>query len=62
MPRFEIYNTNAGELIGCYNGHDVDDALDAMARDYGFANYEACIAGYGVDRDTAIAELQITQL
>ena len=56
--KVEIYNTNTGEVLGVYAGNTRAEVLDAMARDHGFADYDAVIAGYGVTRDEAIAELQ----
>ena len=60
IQKFEIYNVNAGEVLGVYEAPTVSAALDAMARDYGFADYNALIADYGVSREEAIGELQIT--
>jgi len=59
--RFEIYNVNLGEILGTYEARTEGDALDAMARAYGFADYDAVIAGYSVSREEAIGELQITE-
>jgi hypothetical protein len=60
IQKFEIYNVDAGEVLGTYEAPSASAALDAMARDYGFADYNAVIAGYGVSREDAIGELQIT--
>jgi hypothetical protein len=59
MKTFEIYNIDAGEMLGTYYGQTEDDALDAMARDWGFADYADCIREYGISVDDAKAELQI---
>lgn len=60
MAIFSIYNMVTGEELGSYSAETESAALDAMAREYGFTDYAAVIAGYGVDCETAIAELQIT--
>ena len=60
MQTFEIYNMNAGEVLGTYQAKTEDQALDVMARDYGFRDYADCLTGYGVDVETAKTELQIT--
>jgi hypothetical protein len=59
MTIYEISNIDTGEYLGKYAGITIDAALDAMARDYGFADYDACIADYGVARQDAIDELHI---
>lgn len=58
---FNIYNMNTGEELGDYEGSTEDAALDAMARDHGFADYAACISEYGVSVEDAKAELIITR-
>ncbi len=60
MNTFEIYNINTGEVLGTYQAETADRALDVMARDYGFRDYADSLTGYGVDVETAKAELQIT--
>ena len=62
MTKFNIYNVNAGEDLGTYEAPTLDAALDAMAQAWSFANYDAVIADYGISRDEAIAELQITEI
>ncbi len=60
--KFNIYNVNTGEDLGTYAGRSVSEALDRMAQDFGFMDYNAVIADYGVSREDAIAELQITEV
>jgi hypothetical protein len=59
MRTYSIYNMNTGEHLGVYSAETESAALDAMARDYGFADYDAVISDYGVCREDAIAELSI---
>lgn len=59
---YEIYNMNTGGMLGHYSGNTEDEALDAMARDYGFADYADCVRDHGVSRDDAKAELKITAI
>ena len=61
MTSFTIYNMNADEDLGTYTASSPREALDVMARSYGFADYAACIADYGVDVEDAMTELKITQ-
>lgn len=56
--RVEIYNADTAEFLGVYEGKTRAEVLDVMARDYGFADYNAVIAEYGVRREDAIAELR----
>lgn len=63
MPaRYSIRNWHTDEELGEYVANTEAEALDAMARAYGFDNYDAVLAGYGVSRAEAIAELEITVL
>jgi len=39
---FRIYNTISGIALGDYDGATEAEALDAMARDAGYADYAAC--------------------
>jgi hypothetical protein len=60
MQTFSIYNMVTGEELGAFVAESETAALDAMAREYSFENYSDVIAQYGIDRETAISELQIT--
>jgi hypothetical protein len=60
--KFEIYNVNVGETLGTYEAPSISAALDVMARDWGFADYNAVIADYGVSREEAVGELEIKQV
>ena len=62
MAIYEIYNIDAGELLGRYDAPDEDSALDTLARDYGFADYAACVLDYGVAIADAKEELQVIRL
>lgn len=62
MAKFAIYNANLGDDLGTYEAETEDQALDAMARAYSFADYNTVISEYGIDRDSAKAELQITRV
>lgn len=41
MTHYLITNTTSGANLGVYEGADEDEALDAMARDAGYSDYEA---------------------
>ena len=40
MKTYKITNTASGIEMGTYKGESEQDALDAMARDAGYADYE----------------------
>lgn len=40
MSYYKITNTMSGVFLGVYEADDVDGALDAMARDAGYRDYE----------------------
>lgn len=59
--QYNIYNMDTGEDLGTYRASSEAEALDVMARDCGFADYDEAVAtSGGVSREDAIAELQIT--
>jgi hypothetical protein len=60
MPKFSIYQAEVGEDLGTYEASTEALALDAMAQSFGFKDYADCVAEYGVDLETARAELRIT--
>jgi len=37
--KFQIQNTTSGAVLGVYEAETVQEALDAMARDAGYADY-----------------------
>jgi hypothetical protein len=56
--RFEIINTIGGVNLGIYEANSVADALDAMARDAGYADYAAACDVAPVSE----GELEITEI
>jgi len=42
MSKYEIENTISGVVFGVYEGNSENEALDAMARDAGYADYAEC--------------------
>ncbi len=60
MTSYEI--VNFGEALGVYEASSPFEALDVMAREWGFADYNAVLAGYGISREDAIAELEINEV
>ena len=49
MKKHEI--TINGTFMGIYEGKDKNEALDAMARDAGYASYEAITSAYDDDNE-----------
>jgi hypothetical protein len=58
MTAYQITNRISGEILGVYRGISEDDALDAMARDAGYADYAACCAAAPAEE----GEIQITEM
>jgi len=44
MTKYTIENTASGVVLGTYEAESAKAALDAMARDAGYADYAACCA------------------
>lgn len=52
---FRIENRESGADLGIYQGSDEDDALDAMARDAGYDEYDHLLANVpGSSRDELV--------
>ena len=62
MFKFEIYDIDAAESLGIYAARTESEALDRMARAFGFEDYADCIREYGLTLDAAKAELLITRM
>jgi hypothetical protein len=62
MAQFSIHQIEVDEDLGTYAADTEDQALDAMAQSFGFADYADCVADYGVDLKDAKAELRITRV
>ncbi len=57
MKKFEISNRNSGLVLGTYEGDTKQDALDAMARDAGYADYASIPAEAGTEDDLIVTEI-----
>lgn len=53
MTKFEISSRTSGYTIGVYEAANVVEALDALAREGGFVDYEAYLASDIYDQDDA---------
>ena len=62
MFKFEIYDIDAAKSLGIYAARTESEALDQMARAFGFEDYANCIREYGLTLDAAKAELLITRM
>ena len=50
MPSFQVFNRESGVALGIYQGANGAEALNAMARDAGYANFAAaCDVASGDD-------------
>ena len=49
---YHIIQTVSGVDLGYYEGQTPDEALDAMARDAGYENYDHLLSVTGESRDT----------
>ncbi len=57
MALYSIENVKTGESLGVYQADSVVEALEAMARDAGYATYaEACEVSNGAD-DLRVVEM-----
>jgi hypothetical protein len=62
MFKFEIFHIDAAQSLGIYAARTESEALDQMARAFGFEDYADCIRECGLTLDAAKAELLITSL
>ena len=60
--KFEIYHIDAAQSLGIYEARTESEALDQMARAFGFDDYADCIREYGLTVEAAKAELLITRM
>lgn len=58
MKKFEIANRNSGLVLGVYEGETKEEALDAMARDAGYASYAGRPEEAGTEDDLIVTETQ----
>lgn len=56
--RYQIENTKSGLILGTYEAETEAEALDAMARDAGYADYQAaCEIAPPTGGEIAVTEL-----
>lgn len=60
--KFEIYHIDAAQSLGIYEARTESEALDQMARVFGFDDYADCIREYGLTVEAAKAKLLITSI
>lgn len=58
MKSYQITQTVNGLVIGTYIGEDEAQALDAMAQDQGYADYDALLNVTGETRDTDTLDIR----
>lgn len=57
MPRYQITNTASGAYLGEYEADSEDAALDAMARDAGYADYASIPEAARNDPDVKVIKV-----
>jgi hypothetical protein len=58
MNAYQIHNSTSGQYLGTYLGESESDALDAMARDAGYADHAAAVEASGDDDDLTVTEIE----
>ncbi len=53
MKKYRIENQHSGVDMGIFDGETEEDALDAMARDAGYADYAEACEVTGQDQETS---------
>jgi hypothetical protein len=53
MAKFQIELTVSRVDLGAYEGETIDEALDAMAKDWGYDSYDELLSVNGETRETA---------
>ena len=54
MKKYQIENTNSAVLFGVYEAESKEMALEALARDAGYATYAIACEAFSVDEDEII--------
>lgn len=62
MPRFSISNHSSGADLGVYEGTTEAEALDAMARDTGYSDFDASCDTLGETLEEARDDLVIVEI
>ena len=55
--RYEIVQTVSGVILGEYEGGNVNEALDALAKDQGYMNYDNLLNVTGETRESDTIEV-----
>ncbi len=58
MSKFEINQAVSGVDLGVFNGKTKDQALDAMAQDQGYADYDELLSVTGETRESDTLEIR----
>ena len=58
MKKYQIENTNSGIILGIYEAVTEQMALEALARDAGYATYAIACEAFSVDED----EILVTEI
>jgi len=61
MRYWKIWNTESGLFLGVFEAEDVDGALDAMARDAGYRDYDHMCEVVGPDSDDGLRVEEIEE-
>jgi len=62
MTTYRIHNSQSGAILGFFSAESASDALDACAREAGYADHAAACRAVGDDGDVVVKEVDLGDL